>query len=180
MDLTDRLAADLDRGFPDLVREHQDGVYSGARRMTATPADAEDATQETFVRIYRALSGWDEGRIRALKVRPYVMATLTNVCRNKWRSASRRPEVPMVPRDDIDRSGPSDESRIDEADTWARLLAMLKERERTAVVLRHVVGLPFAEVAEALDIPVGTAKSDVHRAITKLRTQLTKERGVAV
>ena len=58
MELTARLAEDLDEAFPDLIRDLQDPVYSTALQLVRNRHDAEDLTQETFVRVYRALSGF--------------------------------------------------------------------------------------------------------------------------
>ena len=60
-------------------------------------------------------------------------------------------------------------------DEWRQRLAKLTRRQRDAVVLRHVVGLSYEEIGEVLDCPAGTAKSDVHRGLGRLRTLLAME-----
>ena len=67
--LPSRLAADRDGAFSDLVRHLQDGVYSGVLQFTRNRQDAEDVTQETFVRVYRAINSYDDERIRDLQLR---------------------------------------------------------------------------------------------------------------
>ncbi len=88
-----RLAADLDVGFPDVVRAHQDAVYSIALRLTGAPADAEDVAQDAFVRAYRALQGYDPRRRAELALRPWLARITLNLCRNRARAASRRPRT---------------------------------------------------------------------------------------
>ena len=92
-DLNQQLADDTDGAFPDLVRTFQDGVYSGALQLTRNDHDAQDVTQETFVRVYRALQRYDDARIRALELRPWIWTIALNLCRNRARARARRPEV---------------------------------------------------------------------------------------
>ena len=86
------LAADRDAAFPHLVRALIDGVYSGALRLTGSRADAEDVTQEAFLRAYRALGAYPPERIRELRLREWVWTIAANLCRNRARSRQRHPE----------------------------------------------------------------------------------------
>ena len=70
--LPGRLARDLDRAFPDLVGEMQGLVFNGARRWLPARQDAEDVTQEVFIRAYRALQSYPADRIRELRLRPWL------------------------------------------------------------------------------------------------------------
>lgn len=174
--LTDDLAEDLHRAFPAMVRSLQDGVFSGVLQMTRNRHDAEDVTQETFIRAYRALGGYDAQRIRELRLRPWVWTIAINLCRNRARSAARRgPSAPLQDRA-ADEPGPEDEA-VETAmrSEWHRRLGRLSTPHRTAVVLRHVVGLGYEEIALATGRPVGTVKADVHRGIARLRTILQRE-----
>ncbi|MEA3510661.1 MAG: sigma factor, partial [Actinomycetota bacterium] len=94
--LSNRLAANRDRAFPDLVRTLQDSVFSGVLQFTRNTQDAEDVTQETFVRVYRALDSYDEDRIRDLQIRPWVWTIALNLCRNRARTIKRHPETALV------------------------------------------------------------------------------------
>ncbi len=173
--VNDRLAADLDRAFPDLMREMQRGVYSGVRRMLPNAADAEDITQETFIRAYRALSGYPADRIEALNLHAWIWTIAVNLCRNAARTRSRRPRTVELDRDAF-ATGAGPEARAVQADEnrhWADLLSRLSPSQRTAIVLRHVVGLPYADIAEATGRAEGTVKADVHRGIAKLKEAVT-------
>jgi RNA polymerase sigma-70 factor (ECF subfamily) len=166
--LTERLADDLDGTFDDLVAELQADIYSGLRRLH--PAEAEDLAQETFIRAYRALQTYDDRRIRDLEVRGWIWTIALNLGRNHARDRSRRPQP--VELHDIHPS--HDPDPPDQA-AWDRRFAALPPRQRTAVVLRHVVGLPYDDIAAALDRPVGTVKADVHRGLGRLRTIISEE-----
>jgi RNA polymerase sigma-70 factor (ECF subfamily) len=166
--LCDRLADDLDAAFPDLVRALQDDMYSGLRSLAGP--EAEDLTQETFIRAYRALSEYEPGRIRELKLRGWIWTIALNLGRNHLRARSRRPF--LVDREIEIRS--DDPDYID-LSAWHRRLQGLPPRTRRAVVLRHVVGLGYEEIAIATGQAVGTVKSDVHRGLEKLRHILEDE-----
>jgi RNA polymerase sigma factor (sigma-70 family) len=174
MNLVDRLADDLDAAFPDLVRELQDGLFSGALRLTGNRADAEEITQDAFARAYRALQAYPPDRIRALKLSGWLWTIAINLCRNQARGAARHPVV--LAGDGIGtqvdhRPGP-EQLALDAEPPLARQLATLPVPMRSAVVLRHVAGLSYAEAAEVLGRPEGTVKADVHRGLERLRRLL--------
>lgn len=169
-----RLATNLDQAFPELVRDLQHGIYSGVRRMVPSVADAEDITQETFIRAYRALSEYEPARIRQLNLRGWIWTIALNLCRNAARTRSRRPRTVELDRDAFD-TGPGPEAvAADRADldAWSQILDQLPPPQRKAVVLRHVVGLTYDDIAAATDRPAGTVKADVHRGIKKLKEVL--------
>jgi RNA polymerase sigma factor (sigma-70 family) len=182
MATTDELAAlladDLDAGFTRLVTAHQDAVFSGALRLTRDRAEAEDVAQDAFVRAYRALSGYDPARIRSLNLGGWLWTIVLNVVRNRARSARRAPTVPLGAGDDRPGSAGGTEAdalaAVAEAE-WQARLAALPPAVRTAVVLRHVVGLGYGEIAEATGRPEGTVKSDVHRGLARLRKIIDQE-----
>lgn len=166
---------DLDRDFPDLVRAHQGAVYSVAYRLTGNPSDAEDVAQDTFVRAYRALQKYDAARRDALALRPWLATIAVNVCRNRARTASRRPHVSdatVIDRAARDKSMDDVVSGQETALEMAAALRRLPEPQRRAIVLHHAAGLTYPEVATALSRPVGTVKADVHRGLAALRTSL--------
>lgn len=167
-ELNARLAHDLDGAFPDLVTSMQDDLHSGLRRLHGT--DAEDLAQETFIRAYRALSGYDAERIRSMRLRGWIWTIALNLGRNRVRDRDRRPRpVPLEDDHGITDPEPPD------AAAWDRRLSRLTAVRRRAVVLRHVVGLDYEEIAAALGRPVGTVKSDVHRGLEHLRTIMEQE-----
>jgi RNA polymerase sigma-70 factor, ECF subfamily len=190
MDADDRLvmslADDLDRAFESLVEHHQDRLYSIALRMLGDRGDAEEAAQDAFVRAYRALASYDGERIRDLRLRAWLTTIVLNRCRSvAARRASRGPR-PMSIDGDVARpiaepeappaAAPTEVAeRHAERERWAGRLLALPVPYRTAVVLRHVDGLSYPEVAEALGRPEGTVKAQVHRGIAMLRAMLEAE-----
>lgn len=176
--ITARLADDLDATFPEVVREVSSDLYSGAYRMLGNRQDAEDVAQEALVRAYRALSGYDPARIRDLRLRPWLWTIAANLCRNRLRSRARKRASSLDDHDPAD-TGPGPETVAERShlrDELARLLLDLPWPMRTAVVLHHVVGMPYDEIATALERPAATVRSDVHRGLARLRAAyLTEE-----
>jgi RNA polymerase sigma factor (sigma-70 family) len=178
-DLPARLARDLDGAFEDLVRDHERLVFGLALRVVGNPADAEEVAQDTFARAYQALAAYRAERVAAMRLRPWLARIALNLARNRRR---RRPPPTRPLEDGAGRplavaapaaAEPAEQAeRGQERDFWAELLACLPRTQREAVVLRHVEGLPYAEVAEVLGRPVGTVKTHVHRGVRQLREQL--------
>jgi RNA polymerase sigma-70 factor (ECF subfamily) len=178
-DLAARLATDLDGTFAALVGAEQDLVYGIALRSTRDPGAAEELAQDTFVRAYRALGSYEAGRIRDLKVRAWLARIAINLCRNRARSRRSAPaEVPLEaiaePMDPALHPEPAALAREAEAE-WARRLVALPLHYRLAVELRHVHGFSYDEIAAALDRPINTAKTHVHRGVALLRAAYTQE-----
>jgi RNA polymerase sigma factor (sigma-70 family) len=159
----------VERLFERMVREHQHKVFAVGFALTGNRHDAEEVAQDTFMRAYRALSTYPPERIRELKQRPWLHRIAVNVVRNRARGA--RPRTAELNGSESDHT-PGPETRAmqrAEMDELACRLAGLPPRYREAVVLRHVHELSYEEVAEALDQPVGTVKSNVHRGLKLLR-----------
>jgi RNA polymerase sigma factor (sigma-70 family) len=171
------LAEDLDAGFAELVRGHQQVVYAVALRVSGRPQDAEDLAAEAFLRAYRALRGYDAGRIAALRPRAWLCTIVLNTWRNAVRDAARRPrQAPLAELADPPAAGPgvAEQAEANEGlRALAALVAELPEAQRVAVVLRHVVGLSTTEVAAAMGCPEGTAKSHISRGLRRLRATYT-------
>ncbi len=177
------LADDLDIGFEALVRARQDRVYSIALRILGVPADAEDAAQDAFVRAYRALGGWDAPRILALRLDAWLATIVVNVARTRVRrrgTTSGRSSLTFLDELDHPTAAPGETpaARLEAREStgaWASRLLALPERYRGPVVLRHVDGLGYDEIALALDRPEGTVKAQVHRGLARLREMLLAE-----
>jgi RNA polymerase sigma-70 factor (ECF subfamily) len=181
--LINALARDLDGSFEALVLGHQDRLYSIALRLLGDPRDAEEAAQDAFVRAYRALATYEPERIFDLRLRPWLATIVLNLCRSRLsRRAARaviaRPALSLdatelgtlEPRADDAAEPATTAVRRDGREAWAALLMTLPPAYRSAVVLRHVDGLSYPEVATALDRPEGTVKAQVHRGLALLRT----------
>ena len=163
-ELTSQLARDLDQAFPLVVEVMGSQLFWGLRRICGDHQDAEDLTQETFIRAYRALGGYDADRVRSLQLRPWLWTIAMNLGRNHIRDSSRRPTYVELATE----AATDDPEPVDSA-AWDRRLSALSEAQRKAVVLRHVVGLGTAEIATATGRPEGTVKADIHRGLARLR-----------
>ncbi len=181
--LLDALADDLDGAFEPLVRARQNRLYSIALRILGDPTEAEDAAQDAFIRAYRALGGWDRDRIRALRLDAWLATIVVNVARTRSRrrgTTAGRESLTFL--DDLDHpsAGSADTphgrlGRSEASDAWAVRLLALPERYRAPIVLRHVDGLGYDEIALALERPEGTVKAQVHRGLGLLRAILEAE-----
>jgi RNA polymerase sigma-70 factor (ECF subfamily) len=169
-ELTSQLARDLDQAFPLVVEVMGSQLFWGLRRICGDHQDAEDLTQETFIRAYRALGGYDADRVRSLQLRPWLWTIAMNLGRNHIRDRSRRPTYVELSTE----AATDDPEPVDSA-AWDRRLSGLSEAQRRAVVLRHVVGLGTAEIAIATGRPEGTVKADIHRGLARLRQILEEE-----
>lgn len=179
--LAARLASDLDGHFEELVRTFQDRLYGFALRLTSSPPDAEESAQDTFVRAYRALQRYPNDRIQTLKLKPWLYQIAQNVVRNRVRGAQLtqvamdEPVSNSLAADVRDEQPEAAAIGTESLEHLAGVLKNLPERYSTAVVLRHVQGLSYAEAAQVLGQPVGTTKSDVHRGLRLLRAALEPE-----
>jgi RNA polymerase sigma-70 factor (ECF subfamily) len=163
------LATDLEGSFPAMVEHMGNRIYWGLRRMSNDHQEAEDLAQETFIRAYTALRGYDTARIKTLKVEPWLWTIALNLGRNSLRDRSRRPTWV-----ELSDSGVEDPEMVD-GRAWDERLGRLNSHQRTAVVLRHVVGLGMADIAEATGRPEGTVKADIHRGLARLRRVMEDE-----
>ena len=164
-----------DRGAMDrLLRHHYDRIYSVCRRITGNESDAADAAQEALMAIVRGLSRFD-GRS---SFATWVYRVATNASLDELRRRRRRPVLAIVTDDDH----PHQPEGVDHPDIAGRLgdrlaleaaLLDVPEEFRVAVVLRDVADLDYAEIAEVLDIPVGTVKSRIARGRSQLATMLS-------
>jgi RNA polymerase sigma-70 factor (ECF subfamily) len=150
--------------FDDEVLPHLDLLYRVALRLTADSASAEDLVQDAVLKALRAWGSFRPGS----NVRAWLVTILRNEFINGWRRTRRAPQ--QVDSDTqpetADPHDPDPEGRffaelVDEEVTAA--LDSLPDEFREVVVLSDLEGLPYAEVAEALDIPVGTVKSRLFR-----------------
>ncbi|WP_448851195.1 RNA polymerase sigma factor SigE [Corynebacterium sp. 335C] len=159
--------------WAELVEQHADGVYRLAFRLTGNRHDAEDLTQETFMRVFRSLKSYRPGTFQGWLHRITTNLFLDMV---RHRQTIRMESLP----EDYDRvpgTAPTPEQAFADANLDPDLdaaLAELKPEYRAAVVLRDVVGLTYEEIAETLGVKMGTVRSRIHRARTQLRASLER------
>ena len=164
---------DLD-AFNALVVAYQGRVYSVCLRMLGSAQPAEDATQETFIAAYRAVSRFRRGSLRA-----WLFKIAANACYDEIRRRRSRPQVPLdapvgderLAAEPASPDEPPEERamRQELARCLEEGLASLPADQRLAVVLRDVQGLAYEEVAEATGASLGTVKSRISRGRAALR-----------
>ncbi|HEX8034890.1 MAG TPA: sigma-70 family RNA polymerase sigma factor [Ktedonobacterales bacterium] len=180
-DLRIMLIGDLDSSFEQMVLSYQHRLYGFALRLSGNPQDAEEIAQDAFVRAYRALPGYSAEQRSTLAIRPWLYQIALNVYRNRVRRHTLR-QIPLDPGDDDDRSSPAYQIESDRRERpdvaaeagegrreLAALLTALPEHLRVAVILRHVEGMGYDEIAALLAQPVGTVKAHVHRGTQRVR-----------
>lgn len=176
--LVRRSLAGDERAFAELVGRYEGALYRLAWRMLRSHEEARDVVQETFLRVFRALSTYDQER----RFSTWILRIATNLCidhcrrrRIRWVSIDEReedderPSLPLVapgaPPDELHRERAVAE-RLDE------LIARLPPIYRTIIELRYKQHLAYEEVAEVLGVPLGTVKARLHRAHRQLKDRL--------
>jgi RNA polymerase sigma-70 factor, ECF subfamily len=152
-----------------LLRRHHDRIHALCRRLTGNDADAADATQESLIALVKGLPRFD-GRAA---FSTWAYRVVSNTCIDELRRRKRRPEPSSDGSEGLanDRP-PSLDDTVATRDAIDRALEALPLEFRKAVVLRDVVGLDYAEIAEVLCVPLGTVRSRIARGRAALAQQL--------
>jgi RNA polymerase sigma-70 factor (ECF subfamily) len=178
--------------FAEQAMQFAPSLYSTALRMTRNAADAEDLVQETYLKAYRAFDRFEEGT----NLRAWLFRILTNTYINAYRAKQRRPNETEL--DDVEdlylyrrlgaleaalasRSAEDEMMELFTDDEVKSALESLPEPFRLAVILADVEGFSYKEIADMLEIPIGTVMSRLHRgrkAMHKLLFEFAAERGL--
>jgi RNA polymerase sigma-70 factor, ECF subfamily len=160
--------------FTEEAMQYAPQLYSAALRMTRNQADAEDLLQETYLRAYRGYEGFTEGT----NLRAWLFRILTNTYINIYRARQRRPaETDLADVEDLylyrrlgsldavlaNRSAEDQLFDLFTDEEIKQALEDLPENFRLPVLLADVEGFSYKEIAEILDIPIGTVMSRLHR-----------------
>jgi RNA polymerase sigma-70 factor (ECF subfamily) len=149
-----------------LVDRFQTPVYGLCVRMLGNRHDAEDVVQEVFLRVFRSLKGWDAGR----PLQPWVMGIAINRCRTWLSQRARRPEPVDYLQDTL--AGPVADDSTELVREIQAALGELRWEYRTVFILFHEQGQPYEEIALAMERPVGTIKTWLHRARLEMLDRL--------
>jgi RNA polymerase sigma-70 factor (ECF subfamily) len=178
--------------FADQAMEFMPALYTAALRMTRNTAEAEDLVQETYLKAYRAFGSFEQGT----NLKAWLYKILTNTFINAYRSRRRRPEETEI--EDVEdlylyrrlgglegaTAGRSAEEEVLDHFTDSDVkeaLESLPETFRMTVLLADVEGFSYREIADIMDIPIGTVMSRLHRgrrALQKALLEFGMERGL--
>jgi RNA polymerase sigma-70 factor (ECF subfamily) len=172
--------------------QHAPQLFSTAMRMTRNRSDAEDLVQETFIKAWRSFATYQQGT----NLRAWLFRIMTNTYINKYNAQQRKPTETEL--DDVEelflykRLGAVDQSQLSQSaedqmlslftdDEVKKALEELPDQFRIPVLMSDVEGFSYKEIAEILEIPLGTVMSRLHRgrkAMQKMLYEYAKERGL--
>ena len=178
--------------FTHDAMQHAPQLFSTAMRMTRNRSDAEDLVQETFIKAWRSFATYQQGT----NLRAWLFRIMTNTYINKYNAQQRKPTETEL--DDVEelflykRLGAVDQSQLSQSaedqmlslftdDEVKKALEELPDQFRIPVLMSDVEGFSYKEIAEILEIPLGTAMSRLHRgrkAMQKMLYEYAKERGL--
>jgi len=167
--------------FNDLVLTYQQQVYNLAYRIMSDPASASDATQEAFIAAFRSI-----GRFRGGSFKSYLMRIVSNRCYDELRRRKRRPATSFEDFGVVDEesnpaliNGHEGPEEYTERQEMAHMIQSgietLPPNQRITLVFCDVQGLSYQEIAETMNVSLGTVKSRLARARAKLRDYLRSE-----
>jgi len=151
-----------------LVERFQAAVFGLCFRLLHHRHDAEDVCQEVFLRVFRSLKRWDSSR----PLRPWIMAITVNRCRTWLSQRQNQPELASYLQDSAPARSTDDATEL--IAEIHKAVALLRLEFRTAFVLYHEQGQPYQDIAEALEKPVGTIKTWLHRARLEILDHLRR------
>lgn len=165
--------------FEEEIIPHLDAMYNFALRLTSDPSDAEDLVQDTIVKAYRFFSSYEKGT----NAKAWLFRILKNSYINNYRKKSKQPN--QVDYDEVStfyetiRAERTDTSDLEDKmfrdlidDDISQALEDIPEDFRTVVLLCDVEGFTYEEIANMLDVPIGTIRSRLHRGRNLLKAQL--------
>lgn len=153
--------------FNELFARYQGMVFGLCLRMLGHRQEAEDATQDTFVRVANSLQHWDHER----NFEPWLLTIAGNRCRTMLAKRIRRPKVTPL-EFPVEDTAPDQQRANHLAEEMARVLKTMRPDHCQAFLLFHQRHMPYQEIANAMGVPLGTVKTWVHRARQELVEQL--------
>ena len=174
-----------ERAFEELVTRYEAALYRLAWRMLGNEEEARDIVQEAFLRVFRALETYDQSR----RFSTWILRITTNLCIDRYRrrkmkllsidvddeEEDRRPLVLV----DQGRTPEGEHGRTSLAETIGTLMDQLPPIYRAILHMRYKQGLAYEEIAETLEIPLGTVKARLHRAHRQMK-ELLEQAGVGL
>ncbi|MBC7248856.1 MAG: sigma-70 family RNA polymerase sigma factor [Anaerolineae bacterium] len=167
MDLIRRCQAGDEEAFAALFHQYKNLVYKIAYLMLDSADEAEDALQEVFLRVYRSLSTFEPAKGAFTT---WLYRITVNHCLNRRRKS--RLSISLDRVSPLLAERPSFQGRVENEEAVQQALSRLSKKLRVVIVLRYYLGLSYAEIAQILNIPIGTVKSRLALALKTLRKEL--------
>ena len=171
------------KAFENLIMRYEKPLYGYLVRLLRDESAAEDAFQDTWLRVFKAMDRFNP----ELRVAPWVYRIATNLCRDQSRRRRHRAHPSLdqpirageesllgeiVPSHDIGPDGEVEAANVGEH--VRRAVELLPDRQREAFVLRHYQGLSYEEIARAQKFSLAAVKSNIHHAVVTLRRRLER------
>lgn len=162
--------------FEELVRRHSDELFRFLARFTGNAAAGEDLVQEVFLQVYLSAASFDRSR----RLKPWLFTIAANKARDMLRSRRRRPEVPLDAQvatgegegqtflDLLEDASQAPFGELEQGQERAfvrQVVADMPDRLREVLVLSYYHRFPYKQIAEILEVPLGTVKSRLHAAV---------------
>jgi len=180
LDLVRQALAGSETAYADLLERFQRPVISVVRRMVGDPSLAEDLAQEAFVKAFRALESFDQRRKFSSWLFKIAHNTTIDYLRKKQLDTvalettdSDKPDWTAILPDEASESPDTSAHRKDLAAALEEALTSLRPAYREVLLLRFQEGLSYEEIAEIIDLPLGTVKTHLHRARNAMARHLT-------
>jgi RNA polymerase sigma-70 factor (ECF subfamily) len=160
--------------FEELVRRYQHRVYGVTLRMMGNRADAEEMSQEVFLRVYRSAADFrGESKLSTWLYSIASRLCLNRLASGRWRPAAQPEEVLLrIASAEADPGEHAERGEVEAA--LQRAIAELPEERRIVVVLRDLEGLAYEDIAQALGLELGTVRSRLHRARAELKGKMER------
>lgn len=170
MQIINRAQSGDREAFAFLFEQYKNLVYKTAYLMLGEPLEAEDALQEVFVQVYRSVSGFDP---RKAAFTTWLYRVTINHCLNR----RRQQRSFLLPLEEFSSVLKTDFPGVQlaEEQVLQQAVSELTEKQRAVVILRYYWDLPYAEIAQVLDLPLGTVKSRLDLALKALRKVIEKQ-----
>lgn len=169
--LVEKAIAGDERSFAKILEEHHRLIYSVVRGIVGSTGDTEDVVQEVLIKIFRALPGF-RGEAR-------LSTWIYRVARNEALNALEKRWASLVPLEDCEELADGDEDpaaahmRKVTRERLERLMGRLDEPQRVALELRYMGEKSYEEIADIMDIPLGTVKTSIYRGKLSLKRMMT-------
>ncbi|HTX91682.1 MAG TPA: sigma-70 family RNA polymerase sigma factor [Anaerolineales bacterium] len=175
-DILRRAASGDEDAFEELIEAFSPALYRVVRRMAASSGLAEEIVQETFWRVWQALPRYRADR----RFFPYLATIAANLVRDEWRKDRRLAREDLEDLPELASDQPPPEKQVEAAELMEKLARSVKDLPplcRAVIALRYDAGMSYEDIASALDLPINTVRTYLHRAKSKLQVLLEEAYG---